>query len=186
MSNFSFGGYQAETEGREDYQPIPPGWYGILIQTVEEKATKSGLGKMAVLNIIVVDDGEHKDHKLIDNLNLWHEKATPSKIARQTLDEIIHATAPGRGGSIKINDSSNICNIPLTAYVDIELDKNDPNKRYNRIRKYVKWTEVSMRSQLSLSKEKPQQQPQQPQSAIQQAAQQPAQQQPATEGPPWQ
>ena len=94
MANLAalMGGQQFDANQVEPttaYEPIPAGFYPMMITDSEMKDSKSG-GQYLKLTIEVVD-GPKKGRKVFTNLNLVNANQTAVDIARRDLSAICHA-----------------------------------------------------------------------------------------------
>ncbi len=87
--------------------PVPSGWYPVIIAQSGQKPTSNGDGMMLELEMTIID-GEYKGRKLFDRLNLKNKSEMAMQIAYETLSAICHAT-----NVIQVKDSQQLHNIPL-------------------------------------------------------------------------
>ena len=86
------GGFNAANiEPNTAYEPIPAGWYQVVITDSEEKPTKAMTGSYLRMTLEVID-GPHKGRKVFDNLNLNNPNSIAVEIAQRTLSAICRAT----------------------------------------------------------------------------------------------
>jgi hypothetical protein len=77
-----------DIEPRVPFEPIPAGKYLAMITDIAEPVTtKSGTGSYMPIELTILD-GEHKNRKVFDRLNLWNPSAPASEIAHRTLSAI--------------------------------------------------------------------------------------------------
>lgn len=114
MSNLVAGFNAQAVEPISNFDPIPAGWYTVIITDSEEKPTKSGAGSYLQMRLDVVD-GEYQNRVLFERLNLNNPNPTAVEIAQRTLSAICHAV-----GVLQPQDSSDLHNIPLLAKVAIQ------------------------------------------------------------------
>ena len=74
-----------------DYSPLPAGEYTAAITASEIKQTKDFTGKYIKLEITIVD-GQYKNRKLWQNLNLWNRSKEAVDMAKRELASIKKAT----------------------------------------------------------------------------------------------
>lgn len=72
-------------------EPIPAGWYKMVITTSEEKPTKAQTGSYLKLEVEVIE-GEHQGRKVFPMLNLNNPNSTAVEIAQRELSSICRAT----------------------------------------------------------------------------------------------
>lgn len=92
-------------------EPIPEGWYKVMMTESEMKPTKARDGYY-LETVMQVVEGPHKGRLLWDRLNLVNKNATAVAIAERTLSAICHAT-----GKMSVTDSAQLHNIPMEARV---------------------------------------------------------------------
>lgn len=114
MSDFVFTTEGVERTGT--FEPLPQGDYPVVITGAEFKAPKSNPTGPKYLELSMqVVDGEYKGRRLTDRLNLNHPNDMTRKIAKGTLAAILDSI-----GLVAINNTAEICNKPLLAYVKIK------------------------------------------------------------------
>lgn len=111
LTNLNFDASQIQPQ--DSFDPIPAGWYEVMIVESEMKPTKNGLGQYLQLRLDVVS-GDHQGRVLFERLNLDNPNSTAVEIAQRTLSAICHAT-----GILQPKDSSDLHNIPLRAKVSV-------------------------------------------------------------------
>ena len=111
LSNLNFNAENVQPQ--ESFEPIPAGWYEVMIVESEMKATKAGTGQYLQLRMDIVD-GPYKNRVLFERLNLDNPNSTAVEIAQRTLSAICHAT-----GVLQPRDSSDLHNIPLRVKVSV-------------------------------------------------------------------
>lgn len=88
MGNLEFDSTNIEPSAPLD--PVPAGKYPCRITASEIKVTKNGAGRYLQLTLDIAD-GEYKNRKLFDRLNLWNSNVQAQEIAQKTLSAICHA-----------------------------------------------------------------------------------------------
>ena len=92
MSNLSGYGFNAEeVEIKNDFDPIPAGWYTAIISASEMKPTRDGYGEYLSLSFQIIE-GEYQNRLIFARLNLKNQNETAVTIARQDLAAICRAT----------------------------------------------------------------------------------------------
>lgn len=104
------------------FDPIPAGWYNVMIVDSEIKPNSAGTGNYLQLTVRVVD-GQFAGRQIFDTLNISHPNAVAQDIAQKKLSAYCHAT-----GVMQLNDSQQLHGIPLAVRVTI---KNDPTGQYD-------------------------------------------------------
>lgn len=110
-------GFNAAEIEPTSFDVLPAGDYEVAIVDSTVQATKSGEGKMLLLELQILS-GPKAGRKLFDRLNLWNPSAQAQTIARGTLSAICRAV-----GVLTPEDSSDLYGKPLVATVKI---RNDP------------------------------------------------------------
>ena len=128
MSNLS--GFNAEEiEPQSSFDPIPAGWYSVMIVASEMKPTKNGSGEYLQLRLDIID-GEYEGRVLFDRLNLRNQNQTAVEIAQRQLSAICRAV-----GVMQPQDSSDLHDRPLRVKVSIRPAGNGHDAS-NEIRGY--------------------------------------------------
>lgn len=127
----------AEVEPQGSYDPIPAGWYDVMITDSEMKQTKSGSGEYLQLRLDVIS-GEHEGRVVFDRLNLVNDNTTAVEIAQRTLSAICRAV-----GVMTPQDSADLHDKPLRAKVAIRpagngYDASNEVKGYEAVTGAVK------------------------------------------------
>jgi len=110
------------------FEPLPAGWYNVMITDSEMKQTKAGTGYYLQLTLQVLD-GQYANRKLFERLNLVNPNPTAQEIAQQTLSAICHAT-----GVLQITDSVQLHNKPMAVKTTVKHDEQYGDK--NEIKGY--------------------------------------------------
>lgn len=102
--------------------PVPAGWYNVMIDQSEEKPTGNGNGAYLELRFNVLD-GQYAGRKLFHRLNLKNQNAQAVEIAFGQLSAICHAV-----NVMDVPDSQVLHGIPLKVKVAVraggpKLDK---------------------------------------------------------------
>lgn len=127
MGNLS--GFDASKVKPTSFEPLPAGWYTVVITESENKPTKAGTGSYLQLTLEVVD-GEYKGRKLFERLNLENPNAQAVEIARGTLSAICHAV-----NVLTPRDSSELHNKPMQANVSLRR-RADNGEMTNEVKGY--------------------------------------------------
>lgn len=135
MANFAgnLTGFNAKDVPPQDsFDPIPAGWYPVVITDSEMKPTKKGDGQYLQLELTVLE-GDYQGRKLWDRLNLENPNQTAVDIAQRALSSICHAV-----GNLTPNDSAELHDIPLMAKVSVKpaADGFDPRNEVKGYKEY--------------------------------------------------
>lgn len=184
MAQLNFDARQVDPQ--QSFEPIPAGWYNMMIVESEMKPTSNGQGAYLQLSLKVVD-GQYAGRQVFDRLNLQNQNPVAAEIAYKRLSAYCHAT-----GVIQVQDSQQLHGIPLKARVSVRTDSTgqyDPSNEIKAVKHIKEETGTTAAPAQQGFQAPPQQAPaqqfpqqgfQQPQQAPQQQWQQPpAQQAPA-------
>lgn len=115
----------ANTNGNQevlnDFTPVPPNDYKVIITKSEFKKTKAGTGHYLSLQMKIIE-GEYKGRILFENLNLDNPNPTAVEIANKALNTICKAC-----NKVGVQDSEELHGIPMIATVAVtEATKTRP------------------------------------------------------------
>ena len=126
----SLNGYDAtQYDPQDSFEPIPAGWYKVMITASEFKETKRGDGEYLQLRLDIID-GEYENRVLFDRLNLRNHNQSTVDIANRALSAICHAV-----GVLQPEDSQELHDIPLEAKITIKPAR-DGFEAANEVRGY--------------------------------------------------
>lgn len=113
-------GFNAEeVEPQDSFEPLPAGWYPVIITDSEEKETKKGDGSYLQLEYTVIE-GEYEGRKTWDRLNLNNPNDTAVEIAQRALSAICRAV-----GVMAPHDSSELHDRPLEVKLSVRPAKGE-------------------------------------------------------------
>ena len=117
-------GFDANAYEPQSFDVLPAGEYDVVIVSSTVQETKSGSGKFLKLELQVIN-GQFKNRKLFDNLNLWNSSAQAQTIARGQMSAICRAI-----GNLTPKDSSELHMKPIRCKIKIEKSEEygDSNK----------------------------------------------------------
>jgi hypothetical protein len=126
--------------GQQD--PVPAGWYKVVIDKSEMKPTKDGTGMRLELAFKVID-GQFTNRKIFEGLNLQNANPQAQEIAYKQLSAIAHAV-----NVLVVEDSTQLHNIPLQVKVKIkpaagQYDAGNSIVSYKNINEVVTATPVA-------------------------------------------
>jgi len=102
--------------------PVPAGWYNVMIDESELKPTKDAQGTYLQLRFAVLD-GQFVGRKLFARLNLRNNNPVAQEIAFKDLSAIAHAV-----GVLHVQDSQQLHGIPLKVKVKVSAREGyDPS-----------------------------------------------------------
>ncbi len=120
---------KGNSEGREDYTPIPAGKLLVQIVKSEYKQNKNKNGSYLQLNWEVLN-GKYKGRILYDRLNLENPNPIAVEIANKTLNSICKAC-----NKIGVKDSEELHAIPIEITVSVK-PATATNPASNEIKAY--------------------------------------------------
>lgn len=128
MANLA--GFNAEAyKPLDTFEPVPAGWYTVIITESEMKPTKAGDGEYLQLAMQIVE-GEHQGRIIWDRLNLINPNQTAVDIANRALAAICRAV-----GVLTPTDSSELHDRPFQVKVSVRPAK-DGYDATNEVRGY--------------------------------------------------
>ena len=101
----------APAAGRPD--PVPKGWYNVMIDESEMRPTNDGMGEYLNLRFAVLD-GHYVGRKVYARLNIKNKSAQAVEIAYGELSAIAHAV-----GVIQVAQSEALHNLPMMIKVKV-------------------------------------------------------------------
>lgn len=110
------------------FEPLPIGWYNVIVDETEMKPTKAGDGSCYLKVRYSVLDGQHSGRKIYGNLNLQNANPQATEIGLKQLSALAHAV-----GVLMVGDSQQLHNIPLKIKVKIRNDKSGEYEPQNDI-----------------------------------------------------
>lgn len=132
MSNFqgNLHGFNAtEVKPQDTFEPLPAGWYPVIITESEFKPTKNNQGSYLQLTMTVTE-GPYENRKIFDRLNLDNPNQTAVEIAQRALSAICHAV-----GVMTPSDSTELHDRPLEVKLSVRPAK-DQYEPSNEVRAY--------------------------------------------------
>jgi hypothetical protein len=116
LSNMAQLNFDARTvvpdTGQQD--PVPAGWYKVVIDKSEMKPTKDGTGMRLELAFKIID-GQFTNRKIFEGLNLQNANPVAQEIAYKQLSAICHAV-----NVLVAEDSTQLHNIPMQVKVKLK------------------------------------------------------------------
>lgn len=108
-------------------EPVPGGWYKVIIRKSNIKPTQKGDGGFLELQCEVVE-GQHANRILYWNLNLFNPSEAAVEIARKTLSAICHVIGRFDVQDQQIQDSATpmLHNVPFFVLVNVEQGTKGP------------------------------------------------------------
>ena len=131
MTAINFNTQQYEPEDFQSFSPIPDGEYLAMIVETEVKETQSKTGQYIKV-VWQILDGEFKDRKIFDNITLANPNKQAEEIGQRRLTRL--CVECGINGILE--NTEQLHDHPMIVSVAIEAQKDDPNKKNNRIKKF--------------------------------------------------
>jgi hypothetical protein len=129
MASLNFNA--STVEPTQSYEPLPEGWYPVIMTKSEMKPTKDGTGAYLETEL-TVQDGACKGRKVFYRLNLKNSNPVAQEIAYRQLSAICHAV-----GVIQVEDSQQLHGLPFQVKVVVKKDdsgKYDPSNEVKAIK----------------------------------------------------
>ena len=134
MADISSLDFDAEKiQPQASFEPVPTGEYTVMITESDLKPTKSGDGQYLQL-VYEILDGDYKNRKIWDRLNIVNRNSTATEIAQRALSAICHSV-----GVLHPKDSAELHNKPFVVKVGIrpaqgEFSESNTVKGYSSIK----------------------------------------------------
>jgi hypothetical protein len=109
----------ADHEDHQPMEPVPAGWYTVVIAKSEMKPTKDATGEYLQLDLQVVE-GEYSGRYIFDRLNLINNNQVAVDIAQRSLASICRAV-----GVLTPSDSAELHDRPFEVKVSVRPPKGD-------------------------------------------------------------
>lgn len=129
MASLNFNA--STVEPTQAYEPIPDGWYTVIITKSEMKPTKDGQNAYLELEL-TCQEPPTKGRKVFYRLNIKNGNPVAQEIAYKQLSAICHAV-----GVIQVQDSQQLHGLPFKAKVVIKKDdsgKYDPSNEVKAVK----------------------------------------------------
>lgn len=117
MAELNFDASSVEPLG--NFEPIPLGEYMVVISASEIKETKEKKGKYLQFTYDIIE-GEYKNRKVFDRLNIVNESETAQEIAQRALSAICRAV-----GILHPKNSEELHDKPFVVKVGIRPAKGE-------------------------------------------------------------
>lgn len=119
------------TVGGGGNNPLPVGFYGMVITRSVIKPTKAGDGKYLEVEFDITDPSDYGNRKFWDKFNIFNKNPTAQKIGREQLSDLLKSL--GLDGSAEPDD---MVGASVNAYLLIEPPK-DGWEAKNKCGKYL-------------------------------------------------
>ena len=128
-----FGGIPFDPNAYEPskgFEVLPPGKYTCLIEGAELKDTKAGTGKYIKVTLSVLGEGDHKNRKLFDNINIFNPSEDCQRMGIAQLSSL------GRAAECyPVNDTVDLVGKIVVAVVKVKK-REDTGEDANTVRTY--------------------------------------------------
>lgn len=115
----NLSGFDAnDVKPQDTFEPLPAGWYPVIITESEFKPTKNNAGSYLQLTMTVIE-GEYENRKIFDRLNLNNPNQTAVEIAQRALSAICHAV-----GVLTPSDSTELHDRPFEVKLSVRPAKD--------------------------------------------------------------
>ena len=121
MVEFSYTAGEYEAVG--EFSPIPAGMYDAKITSSDVTKNSKGTGDILKLTFEILD-GQYKDRKIFENLNIRHDNPKAMQIAQNNLNGILKST-----GMTGIKDTDQLIDKKLKIKVTIKTEDRGVNNR---------------------------------------------------------
>lgn len=128
MLNFN----ASTVDPQQSFEPVPDGWYTVLMTKSEVKPTKDQQGAYLETELTIQDEGKQKGRKIFYRLNIKNANPVAQEIAYKQLSAICHAV-----GVIQCEDSQQLHGLPFKVKVVVKVDptgKYDPANEVKAIK----------------------------------------------------
>lgn len=117
MAHLGFDATQVVPDSGQ-LDPIPAGWYNVMVDESELKPTSDGLGARLAVRFNVID-GQYANRKIYTGFNIRNANPVAQEIAFKQLSALAHAV-----GVLQVQDSNQLHSIPLKVRVKIRPPKD--------------------------------------------------------------
>lgn len=121
----------ATVDPQQSYDPLPDGWYTVVMTKSEMKPTKDQSGAYLETEL-VVQEPPYQNRKIFYRLNLKNSNPVAQEIAYKQLSAICHAV-----GVIQVQDSQQLHGLPFKVKVVVKKDdsgKYDPSNEVKAVK----------------------------------------------------
>lgn len=120
----------ANVEPQQSFDPIPKGWYDLMIEQVELKPTKAGTGSYLSLQL-KVQGGEFNNRTVFDMITYSNPNAQAVEIGHRKLSALCRAV-----GIVELKSTDMLENRIVAGKVGIKVDKTGEYDPSNDVREY--------------------------------------------------
>ena len=117
----------SEVNPEVGYSPVPPGDYMMVITNSEVLASKENPANSYLKLEHTIVEGDNKNRKITNILNLWHSNPTAVRIAEGHLSQLCRAV-----GKMVIENSVELHGVPFKAKVSVDAKGDKPQNRIDQ------------------------------------------------------
>jgi hypothetical protein len=107
------------------FDPVPPGWYNVMVDESEMKPTKDGSGSYLKVRYNILD-GQFANRKIYTMINLQNKNPQATEIGLKQLSALAHAV-----GVLLVQDSQQLHGIPLKVKAKVRPAEGDYEAQNN-------------------------------------------------------
>jgi hypothetical protein len=111
MTQFVFDASQVAPQ--TGFDPVPAGWYNVMVDEAEMKPTRDGAGTRLNVRYVVLD-GQYQGRKVYHGLNLQHSNPQTVESAYKQRSALCHAI-----GRLQIQATEHLLQVPLKIKVKV-------------------------------------------------------------------
>lgn len=109
----------AEVPNAENFDPLPPGWYGVIVEKADVVDTKAGGGKRLKVEFCVTDE-DHSNRRVFGSFNIKNVNPQAVEIGMRELAQFTNAC-----GLVNVQDASEYVNQQLQIRLVIKPARNE-------------------------------------------------------------
>lgn len=128
MAELNFN--SSTVEPQQSFDPIPKGWYDLMIEEVELKPTKAGTGSYLSLRL-KVQEGEFANRVVFDMITYSNPSQQAVEIGHRKLSALCRAL-----GIVELTSTDILENRIVAGKVGIRIDKTGEYDPQNDVREY--------------------------------------------------
>jgi len=133
MSQLSFNPSSVDVPAMS-HEPVPPGRYTVVCEKTDVKPNKKNNGTILSL-MFVIQDGEHKNRKIYENLNIQHENPKAEMIGQQMLAGLCRIAEIEH-----LSNTAQLHGIPIEIMISVQPG-DDKYPARNRVKGFIRKVE---------------------------------------------
>lgn len=115
------------------FDPVPPGWYNVIVDETEMKPTKLNDGAYLKVRYSILD-GQFANRKIYTMINLQNKNPQATEIGLKQLSALAHAV-----GVLMVQQSEQLHNIPLKVKAKIRPAEGEYDAQNN----IIQWENIN-------------------------------------------